>query len=116
VAISFNTTTISVMRTPAADDDADADGYSATPPTPVLIAQGVRAVVSPPTASSRLTGGDRVVFSSQVRCDPTDLMQEDTIIDETGGLVWTVLWATRICALGQDFTQAALRMVEGASA
>lgn len=108
--IPLATSTITVQRV---DTPVGMDAYSADPPAPSTIATDVRAVISPPSANVALSGGTRVEYSGQLRCDPVDLQTDDTVIDAQSGLTWTVLWAQRTTAAGLDFTHAQLRLVQG---
>lgn len=109
--IPLATTTITVDRVESA---VDVDGYDANPPAPTPTAAGVRAVITPPTANVALSGGDRVVYTAQLRSDPCDIQADDTLTDESG-TTWQVLWARRVTALGQDMMTGQLRLVTGAT-
>lgn len=109
--IPLATTTISVERVEAA---VDVDGYDDNLPGPTTVISGVRAVIGAPSANVALSGGDRVVYSATLRCDPCDLQADDTVTDETG-TTWVVLWARRVTALGLDFIDGALRLTTGAT-
>lgn len=118
MAIPLSNTHIAIDRVPP-DPNANpqADGYA--PPTeaqvPVRIAKGVRAILTAPSATTRLTGGTRVVWASTLTCDPCDLQTNDTVTEDSGRK-WTVLWATPVKGFGLSHMTASLRMVEGASA
>lgn len=111
--IPFNTSTGTVTRVEDADtvDPYDPVDQHAAPTT---IAENVRAVISPPGGTAKLIGGDRVVHDATLTCDPTDLQPGDTWID-SGGLTWTVLYASQINALGVVHTTARLRLVTGST-
>lgn len=111
--IPIATSTGTVTRV---EDAVDVDPYD--PPSdhvaPTTIASGVRGVISPPGGTARLVGGTRVVYDAKLTCDPTELKPEDLWID-SGGLTWTVLFASQINALGMVHTAAAVRLVTGAT-
>lgn len=112
MALPLNTTEISIRRTVETTDWYD--GYDADPPSPQVIATGVRAVISPPSGSARLIGGDRIVYNSQLRCDPCDLQAQDTVTDAAGN-DWTVLTVSTLDTFGFSFMSADVRMVTGAA-
>lgn len=106
--IPLATNTVTVTRVV----ETDVDPYDADQPSPTTIVSGVRAVVSPPSVNVALSGGDKVVYTANLRCDPCDLQAADTVTDNTG-TAWFVLWAKEINALGFDFMLAQLRLVQG---
>lgn len=110
--IPFATTTITISR--VVPTSGTEDGYDANPAAPTQIATGVRAVISTPTASARLSGGDRVVYTASMRSDPVSLQSADTVT-AADGTVWVCLWAREQTGVGLDFTLAELRMVTGAT-
>ncbi|HEX3539653.1 MAG TPA: hypothetical protein VHT75_04340 [Acidimicrobiales bacterium] len=109
--IPLATSTITVSRVEA---PANTDPYDPGQPAPTTIATGVRAVVSPPTADATLSGGNKVVYAARLRCDPCGVAAGDTVADSTG-ITWICLWARRVTAVGLDFIEGQLRMVEGAT-
>lgn len=111
--IPFGSSTITVTRV---EDATDQDPYdpAVDHPAPTTIASNVRAVISPPSGTAKLVGGDRTVYEAALRCDTTALEANDTVVD-SGGLTWTVLWVTQVNALGVKFTNARLRLVAGAT-
>ena len=109
--IPLATTTITVSRVEA----TDVDPYDAAQPSPTTIASGVRAVVGTPSASVALSSGDKVVYAASLRCDPVDVQPGDTVTDSTG-TAWTVLWAREVNAVGLDFMEGQLRLVQGNAA
>lgn len=113
VTIPLNTSTITVTRI---EDASTTDPYdpAADHPAPTTIASGVRAVISPPSGTAKLVGGDRVVYEAALRCDTTAILPGDVVVD-SGGLTWTVLFASQISALGMTFTSGKLRLVTGAT-
>lgn len=108
VSIPLASHTISVLRSLT---NEDVDGYDEQP-KPITIFANVRAVLSPPTSSTRLVGGERVVNNSQLRCDPIDLQPQD-VVDDGRGTQWAVLDVSQISAVGLVFTTATLRIVSG---
>ena len=96
--------------------DGQADGYAPDPPAPRCIATGVRATISPPSGSTRLVGGERIIYDTKAYLDPTSLEAGDTVTDDFDGTVWTVLNVRKIQSLGFEHLTASLREVKGASA
>lgn len=92
--------------------ETDVDPYDTPQPPPTTIATAVRAVISTPAANTALSGGDKVVYTAEVRCDPCSIQAADTVTDKSG-TAWVVLWAREINALGFDFILAQLRLVQG---
>lgn len=109
--IPLATTTITVTRIEAG---ANVDPYDPDPPAPTTVATDIRAVISPPTASVGLSGGNRVEYGAALRCDPVSLLAGDTVTDSTG-TAWMVLWAREVNALGLSFMESKLRLIEGAT-
>lgn len=109
--IPIATTTITINRQIF---DPKADRADPNPPYPETIVDGVRAVISAPSGSNKLSGGDRIVYSAQLTCDPCDLRQNDSVV-EPDGTEWRCLWSRRQRGLGLDHQIAALRLVTGAT-
>jgi len=114
MTIPVATTTIAVART--TDTASLADPYDLDPSTTstAIVASGVRAVISPPTATVGLVGGAREEYDAKLTCDPCDIQAGDTVTDSAGN-AWTVLWALPFDAFGLDHVQGGLRMVSGAT-
>ena len=112
MAIPYANTTVVISRVEEGEDD---DGYDPNPPRPNEIARGVRAVVSMPSASATLVGGDRIVYNATLTCDVTDLQANDTIEDVSTGLTWRCLTVVFQGGLGIDHMVANLRLVSGAA-
>jgi hypothetical protein len=111
--LPLSTTTISVQRN--VSEEAGKDPYD-SPLVWETVAQGLRAVVTPPSGTARLVGGTRVGYEAQLHTDPgCDLQPEDQVIDESSGLKWTLLWASPVNAVGLSFTEGRLRRVTGAT-
>lgn len=111
MTIPLATSTINVTRVEAA---ANTDPYDPGQPAPTTTATAVRAVISPPSANVALSGGNKVVYAAKITCDPCDLQAGDQVADSTG-ITWICLWARRVTAVGLDFLEGQLRMVEGAT-
>lgn len=107
--IPLETHRISVLRSIT---NPDVDGYEENQPEQVTVFADIRAVLSPPTSSTRLVGGDRVVNNGQLRCDPVDVRPQDTV-DDGRGSQWTVLDVSQIDAVGLKFTICSIRIVSG---
>lgn len=98
-------------------DATDVDPYDppASHPVPATVASNVRAVISTPMASTKLTGGDRVVYTATLRCDPVDLQVGDKVTNAVDGNAWIVMWVKPQSGLGLTFMLANLRLVQGAT-
>jgi hypothetical protein len=112
MTIPLSSTRITVTRSTGADQGT-LDPYDSPAPAIETVATGVRARVSEPTADTKLSGGQRVVWTARLVADPTDIRAGDTVTDSEG-TVWTVLWASERTGIGLDHTSAGLRMTEGA--
>jgi hypothetical protein len=111
--IPFNTTTVTVERTVVPQDE---DGYADTSAFPSTeVASSVRAVISTPEVNTILSGGDRIVYNAQMRCDPCDIQQEDEVTDDTTGTEWVVLNVVPQSAFALQFLIVSLRLVTGAT-
>lgn len=108
MTIPLATTTISVHRY----NLDDVDPYD-PPPTPTTVAVGVRAVISSPSGTEQVAGGQQEIVTFRLDCDPVDLQHRDQIVDDTTGDVFDVVWARDRTGLGLDYTQADLRRVAG---
>lgn len=105
-------TTITVRRIPV---DPARDPYDAEP-EPFIVASGVRAVISSPSARSGevLAGGSQEHTYFSLACDPVDLTHRDRVLDDRTGEEYEVEWArTRNALGGLDHTQAALYQIRG---
>jgi hypothetical protein len=114
IPLATSQITVNRVEGTAADSFDPYDPYDPTQPAPTVIVTGVRAVIGTPSASEVLAGGDRVVYASELMCDPCDLQAADTVTD-TSGTVWTVLWARLVVGFGLDHMQGQLRLVQGAT-
>lgn len=107
--IPLATTTISVLRPP--DADMDAEPYAGTEPADLITAAaGVKAVIDYPSGNTQLAGGEQVVWNFQLVCDPTDLRRLDMVRDETSDMRYRVVW---VQIYPGDHVEAGLRFVEG---
>lgn len=113
MAIPFNTTLISIVRStlPVLEDPYDSPSLYPSPESTV-IATGIRAVVSVPTANIALSIGDRVVYTSKLTCDPCDLEESD-LVTESSGRIWVALGPTPFGAFAISGMQCQLRLVQG---
>lgn len=112
MTIPLATTHIAVLRPTITDTDDPYDPAENPTPEFVQIAQGIRAVISAPTASVNQVAGVRVTYVARLISDPTDLRASDQIIEDDG-TQWEVHWARPIVAVGLDHTEASLQMVTG---
>lgn len=92
----------------------DIDGYEDNQPNAITVFENIPAVLSPPSSSTRLVGGNRVVNNGQLRCDPIDIHPQD-IVNDGRGTNWIVLDVSQIAAVGLTFTQCSIRLVSGAT-
>ena len=104
-----------IMVSRNSDLARDIDEYEATPPPPQEIVRDVRAVISLPSGSNRLTGGDRIVYNARLTCDVCDLQPMDLVTDQNSGDVWTCMWVRTFGLFGLKHQVAQLRQVSGAS-
>lgn len=108
------TTTISVLRVPAGEDETDnpRDGDD-TLPEPEQIDSLVPASIGIGRASENREGTSREVGVTRLICDPTDLRHTDLIIDETSGITWSLTTATLDERLGLNYLAADLQRASG---
>lgn len=109
MAIPLSTVTITVLRPPTADDDAEPYGGS-VPAGWDVIATGVPAVIDRPAGTEQLAGGEQSVSQFQLICDPVDLGPLDNVKDDTTGVIYRVVW---VMAYAGDHVEAGLRVVRG---
>lgn len=109
--IPLATTAITIVRE---QFDPLADRAAPNPPSPATIATGIRAVISEPSGSNKLSGGDRIVYTAKLTADLCDLQQNDTVVD-SDGTEWRCLWARPKRGFGLDHLVASLRLVTGAT-
>lgn len=118
MAIPFFTTQITNTRS-ADSANVLIDPYDGPPdydPSPqVTVNSGVRAVVSTPSLSNQLSGGNKVVWNAQMRCDVVDMATDDVVTDRTTGLVWQCLNVEMQQAFGLNFLVVSLRRTVGQS-
>lgn len=111
--IPLATTTISVVR---GADLSDVDPWDRTPTAGgETIAAGVRAVIDSPSGQEG-GPGDTETLQFTLMCDPTDVTFRDTIVDETTGESYQVVWTKLVPAppgSDLDHVQAGLKQVTG---
>ena len=89
--IPLSTTTITILRIPAAnayDEPYDGSGE----PERDIVASGVRAVIDYPGGNIQLEGGQQNISEYGLKCDPVDLQHTDWVKDETSMRVYRVVW------------------------
>lgn len=89
--IPISTTTIAVLRIPAAAS-YDEPYSGAGQPTRIPVITGVRAVIDRVTGTSNIEGGQQNVTLYQLTCDPCDLIYLDLILDELSGRTFRIRW------------------------
>lgn len=107
--IPLATTTITVLRPPP--EDVDAEPYSGTETTglqPVAVA--VRAVISRPTGREQLAGAEQAIGDLHLVCDLVDLHHLDSVSDDTTGERYRVVWTFTYPG---EHTEAGLRRIQG---
>ena len=113
MAIPFSTTTITVLRLPAAD--MYADPYENTDVTDrQVVSSGVRAVISAGSGSEVTAGGEQSDVRFGFSCDPTDIAHTDWVKDERTGQVYRVSWVQARSTLGISLVRGELQQVLGA--
>jgi hypothetical protein len=107
--IPIATTTVTVLRPD--ELGASDDPYDETEEEPTEVATGVRANIAIADGREELTGRSEVDdIRFRLRCDPADIAGGDTILDETTGDTYSVVWArSRTTGLGLDHVVADLR-------
>jgi hypothetical protein len=108
--LPFGTTTISVLRSSAADGS---DGYPDVEATYGEIATGIRAVIGTPGGTMVQAGTLQEDVGFPLKCDITDLRHADRVEDESTGTVYVVKWVSQSRGFGLDHMDAELRLVEG---
>lgn len=107
--IPLATTTISVLRTPAADVDDEPYGEH-DPATRTVVASGVRAVIDRPTGREQVAGGEQNRVDLSLACDPCDIDYRDLIKDEKSGRYYRVVW---VLDYHSSHVQGGLQIVQG---
>lgn len=108
--LPLSTTTFTISRSA---NDGTVDLYDAQP-APSTVASGVRGVMVAPTARADVLRGERVVATAGFRADPTDVQEGDTLVDDTTGIAYTVVWAANRYELGLRYSYGNLINVRGA--
>jgi hypothetical protein len=113
-AMPFATTTVAVTR--PNKDAGTRDPYDPVPvPTGTApIVAHVRGVISLPSMSTNLSGGDRIVWNATLASDVCTLQPEDVVTD-VDGTKWTVLNVKEFHGIGPAHMVANLRRVTGAT-
>lgn len=101
MALPVATTRITVYRT---DADGTADAFDR--PAPTVIYAGVPAVIGGHSGSETTLGGSAQTRQARLDCDPIDLRHDDTVVDDTTGDTWHVIWCAHRTGLGVDHTVA----------
>lgn len=114
--IPLHTTYITVKRRPA---DPGHDPYEPYEPGPagdeVVVASNVRAQISSPSGREVVAGGSQEIVQFSMSCDPVDLKNTDTVLDQTTNEVYQVVWARKRTSVdgSLDHTRASLKQVTG---
>lgn len=111
MTIPLTTTTITVRRPSV---DANRDPYEEDP-SPVTVAEGVRAHISSPSGREQAVGGEQSIVTFPLVCDPVDLQHTDTVIDESDDAEYEVVWVLPRQGFGLDHVKADLKKVTGVS-
>lgn len=106
--IPLSTTTISVLRLPAASK-YDEPYSSAEPAGRTPLASGIPAVIDHPAGSAQIAGGVQAIEDYQLVCDHTEIGYLDLIADDTTGKTYRLTWLMTY----PDHVEAGLRAVEG---
>lgn len=115
MTIPFATTTISVLRMPTAQFDAE-PYQTDTEATRTVVATGIRAVLWAPGSErqrKQVKGGEQALIKGRLTCDPTDLRVQDWVKDAVTGETWKVDTTLLRRALGLDHVQAELFLFRG---
>lgn len=108
--IPLSTTTITVLRTPAADI-YDEPYSGSTPADREIVATGVRAVIDRPSGfKEQMAGGEQSIVELWLTADPVDLTHLDLVRDDTTSQVYGVRY---VIAYAGSHVEAGLRIVEG---
>lgn len=115
MAIPYASTTISVLRMPAAQQDAE-PYQTDTEATRTVIATGVRAVIWSPGSErqrKQVKGGEQALIKARLTCDVTDLKVQDWVKDAVTGEIWKIDSVLKRVVLGLDHMQAELYLFRG---
>lgn len=103
------TTSLTVLRSPAADDYAEP--YSDTPTVGLdEVTTGVPAVIYAPIGREVVAGGEQTATDLRFVCEPTDLKNTDHIKDEATGVIYRVVWMVLYAG---EHIEGGLKVVEG---
>lgn len=106
--IPLATTTITVLRAPAGDDDAEP--YSGRTPDEWDEVATVRAVIDPGAGREQIAGGEQGISDLDLTCDLVDLNRLDQVRDDSTGITYRVVW---LMTYPGEHIEAGLRLVEG---
>lgn len=114
--IPLATTTVAVLRPPAADDYAEP--YSGTRTAGHVdldaldeIAVGVRAVIDAVTGTEAVAGGEQTQTVLKFISDEADIKPQDYLKDEVaGGQLYRIVWCVRYAG---EHVEGGLKLVEG---
>jgi hypothetical protein len=113
---SMQTTSIDVLRQSEAQSYAEPDGVGNVATRQTVAAGVPAALTAPAMTSSDGSGGQRVVTSWRLYCDPViDLRYTDVVLDRATGQAYSVDAAVRRTGLGMDYLIAAVHEVRGLS-
>jgi hypothetical protein len=107
------TTVVDVLRQTDTQMAAEPDGTANVAPRETVAVNVPAALTAPAMATSDGSGGQRVVTTWRLYCDPVDLRYTDTVRDHTTGQVYSVDAVVRRTGLGMDYLIAAVHEVRG---
>jgi hypothetical protein len=111
--IPYATTTITVLRVPA-DPARDPEDPQ---PEAAAVATGVRAHISTSNGREEIEGAStQEIVAFRLSCDPTEILKDDQVRDDSTGEVYEVAWARERRGLGLDHMEGGLRQVRGSLA
>lgn len=103
------TTTVTILRAPAADDYAEP--YSGTPTAGLdEVVTGVPAVIYAPTGREAVAGGEQTATDLRFVCEPVDIKSTDYLKDDTTGVTYRITWWI---SYPGEHVEGAIRLVEG---
>lgn len=115
MSILLASTTITIKRSPAADDAKDA--YDVPTAGLTTVVTGVRALFASPSGAEHGETGSLEAVDWRLLADPCDLRHKDTVVDETTEQSYGVVWAKSRPGVGTDLAHvvAGVNEVEGAA-
>ncbi|MDP8971146.1 MAG: hypothetical protein M3N52_11770 [Actinomycetota bacterium] len=118
MSLPHATTTITILRAPAADQYAEP--YSGTTTGDLAeVVTGVRAVIDVPqvraAGEQQVRGGEQTVTEYRLHADPCPLDRLDHVRDDATGTVYRVTWLFAYAGIGDPnhHVVAGLERVEG---